>query len=613
MKALVFFIILVAAKALALSGRSVPVSVLATLALIWQDALAAVVFAILISLMRREWMKWTFFAFAVIYIAFNVAVIRVLGSPLTWPMFKAARGTLSDSILHYLRFDVLAPVIGLIAVGCVLAYVLRKVELTRRTGLVVISAALALIAIGPFASSRIDTFGLERNSVVALVSSSLPRIRASESMESGTDWRRSPMSWQPSRASQARMSEDLSYLRDIAKRSKHHSRDARVDGREYLHCYGAATNQCRFWMSCHTAQLSSRTVTQSIREHKDALFGPGVRYPAVDIPAERLAEGLTESDQSHSLWLASTLKRAGYKSALFHSGRFMYLGMDSIVGHSGYDVIEDAGAIGGNRESSFGVEESATVNRMLGWVGSLKPDQKFFLTYLPIAGHHPYDTPQPGPFPDAEEKGRYLNALSYADSAVKALITGLQSQGKLENSLLIFAGDHGEAFGKHEGNYGHSLFIHDENVRVPLIIVAPGKLEKEVRVSRPVSLIDLAPTIVELEGSKIPGSFQGFSMLDGEERIVLFYTDYSLTYLGLRDGCLKYIHEVESGRDRIFDVCSDPDEKADISAHLKERVQSYRDHVMRWSRAQKAAHSGVLALDHRSVGKTLTDAQIVVN
>ena len=210
MKALVFFIILVAAKALALSGRSVPVSVLATLALIWQDALAAVVFAILLSLMRREWMKWTFFAFAVTYIAFNVAVIRVLGSPLTWPMLKAARGALSDSILHYVRFDVLAPVIGLIAGGCVLAYVLRKVELTRRTKLVVISGALALVAIGPYASSRVDTFGLERNSVVALVSSSLPRIRASESMESGTDWRRSPMSRmsRASQASQARTSED---------------------------------------------------------------------------------------------------------------------------------------------------------------------------------------------------------------------------------------------------------------------------------------------------------------------------------------------------------------------------------------------------------------------
>ena len=371
----------------------------------------------------------------------------------------------------------------------------------------------------------------------------------------------SPMS-RASQASQARTSEDLSYLRDIAKGRNIILVMLESTGAEYLHCYGAGTNPMPF-----LDELSHRSV---IFENTYAVYPESIktlysvlasRYPAVDIPAERLAQGLTESDQSHSLWLASTLKRAGYESALFHSGRFMYLGMDSIVGHSGYDVMEDAGAIGGNRESSFGVEESATVNRMLGWVGSLKPDQKFFLTYLPIAGHHPYDTPQPGPFPDDEEKGRYLNALSYADSAVKALITGLQSQGRLENSLLIFAGDHGEAFGKHEGNYGHSLNIHDENVRVPLMIVAPGKLEKEVRVSRPVSLIDLAPTILELEGSEIPGSFQGFSMLAGEERLVLFYTDYSLTYLGLRDGCLKYIHEVESGRDRIFDLCSDPDEK----------------------------------------------------
>jgi arylsulfatase A-like enzyme len=113
----------------------------------------------------------------------------------------------------------------------------------------------------------------------------------------------------------------------------------------------------------------------------------------------------------------------------------------------------------------------------------------------------------------------------------------------------VIAGDHGEAFGQHDGNYGHSLFIYDENVHVPYIIAAPQLIESELRVQRPVSLIDTAPTILELLGVDVPPEYEGNSMLDGVSRISLFSTDYSLSLFGLRDGCWKYVYEPEySGR-----------------------------------------------------------------
>ena len=96
------------------------------------------------------------------------------------------------------------------------------------------------------------------------------------------------------------------------------------------------------------------------------------------------------------------------RDVVFHSGRFMYLGMESVVENRGYDVLEDAGAIGGNHESSFGVDEAATVRRALSWIDTVPRDQHFFLTYLPIAGHHPYDTPTPGPFKESSDRGRYV-------------------------------------------------------------------------------------------------------------------------------------------------------------------------------------------------------------
>ena len=85
------------------------------------------------------------------------------------------------------------------------------------------------------------------------------------------------------------------------------------------------------------------------------------RYPAFDVPPEIFRDVPCAS-------LAAILKKAGYRTSLFHSGRFMYLGMDAVIRDRGFDLLEDAGAIGGRVNSSFGVDEASTVDRMLGWI-----------------------------------------------------------------------------------------------------------------------------------------------------------------------------------------------------------------------------------------------------
>ena len=576
MKALAFFIVLLAAKVASIAGHSIPFSPWTPLAVIWQDVLVALLFAALLAVCRRGWIRWVIYFAAVGYVAINVAISRVLSTPITWPMLKAARGTLSDSIFYYAKAEIILPVAAVFVGGIVLGLALRNVELRHRA--VWIGCAIAISVIGPFASARVDTGGLHRNAIVALVTTSLPRIGSGEAREGNIDWRQSPI-----KNSSEVAAEDLVQWRGATERRNVILVLLESTGARYLRTYGARENPMPF-----LDKLAQRAL---IFENAYAIYPESIKtllsvlcsqYPALDIPVERIARMMPSS-------LAGELGKAGYRSALFHSGRFMYLGMDAVVADRGYDVVEDAGAIGGRKESSFGVDEASTVNRMLKWVEGLGRDEKFFLTYLPIAGHHPYDTPLPGPFPEVEEQDRYLNALHYADTALGELIQGLEAQGRLADSVIIIAGDHGEAFGQHDGNYGHSFFIHEENMHVPLLIIAPGKIEKQVRVRRPVSLIDIAPTILELQGRSIPREFQGRSMLAGREQVALFYTDYSLTFLGLRDGCFKYIYEVESGRSKVFDLCTDPGELTDISSHLPDRVMTYKAHVIDWSTIQKAA------------------------
>jgi arylsulfatase A-like enzyme len=264
--------------------------------------------------------------------------------------------------------------------------------------------------------------------------------------------------------------------------------------------------------------------------------------------------------------------------------------MEAVIRHRGYEVLEDAGAIGGNVNSSFGVDEPAAVNRILGWIDSLPPGQPFFVTYLPVAGHHPYATPDPGPFANNNEFGNYLNALHYGDQSLGALLQGLRDRRLDEKTLFVLFGDHGEAFQQHDGNSGHSMFVYDENVRVPYIIAAPGLLHGQTRAHVTASLIDTAPTVLDLLGLPISRDFQGSSLLNSDSRMALFFTDYSLSLLGLYDACWKYIYEVDSNHSRLYDVCKDPSERVDLSIHQTQRTKVYREHLQHWISSQHVSY-----------------------
>jgi membrane-anchored protein YejM (alkaline phosphatase superfamily) len=305
-------------------------------------------------------------------------------------------------------------------------------------------------------------------------------------------------------------------------------------------------------------------------------------YPAFDVAAAQYAAAPCPS-------LAAALARRGYATALFHSGRFMYLGMEAIVRNRGYDRLEDAGAIGGHRVSSFGVDEPATVARILEWIDALPAGRPFFVTYLPIAGHHPYDTPEPGPLVERGEIDRYRNALRYADAALGSLVDGLDARGRLRDTLWIVYGDHGEAFGQHDGNVGHTFQLYDENVRVPLVIAAPGLIRDQIRVQRVASLIDTTATALDLVGAGGPIVSQGQSLLGAEARMALFFADYSRGLVGLRDGPLKFIDELDSTHARLFDIARDPDERRNIAADRAGDVKRYRSVLRAWSAAQKDA------------------------
>jgi glucan phosphoethanolaminetransferase (alkaline phosphatase superfamily) len=572
MRSASLLLVFVLAKLAVVWGHAAPLTGWSLLAYVWQDVMVALTFAAFEIALQRigaatRIVGAIYWAIA-LYTAINIPVGRVVSTPLTRPMLRAARGPLADSMLVYLTTTNILLVVSVLAAAAVLPWLMRGVP--RQFARSVVVCAIAVVLLGPMASSRSDTRGMDRNVITALIVTESPRLMAAAEV---SEWRESR--FRPDRT------EDLSRFVGAAQGLNLVMVSLESTAAQYLSLYGG-----EYEVMPNLSALARKAL---VFENAYAVYPESIKglfsvlcskFPAFDSQPEEYANLECRS-------VASVLGEAGYRTAMFHSGRFDYLGMQSIIRHRGYQTLEDAGDIGGNHNSSFGVDEPATVARMLTWIDALPRGRHFFLTYLPIAGHHPYATPERGPFAGTADIDQYRNALHYGDLSLGALIEGLRVRGLDKNTVWVIYGDHGEAFRQHEGNYGHTFFLYDENVHVPFLIAAPGLMRRQERVRKVVSLVDAAPTILDLMGIAPPKDYQGRTMLDAAPRMALFFADYSLGLLGLRDGHWKFVYEMGSGRTRLFDLERDPKEVSDLSKRESARASWYGDVVRGWCSAQK--------------------------
>jgi hypothetical protein len=587
MRAASLFLVFLLAKTAMVWGHAPPITGWSLVAFVWQDVMVALAFATIDMALENigasTRIAWTIYWAAAIYAAINIPVGRAVSTPLTLPMLRAARGPLSDSILLYVTpINVVLVLLVLIAAAVlpllwepgllrVSSPVRAPLQLPRNLASWAVACASAILILGPIASRRADMRGVDRNVFTALIGNRLPRETARA--EAG-DWRES-------RFESGRVAEDLSRFAGIARGRNVVMVGLESTAAQYLSLYGGDHDVMPNLSALARRALVFDNAYVVYPESIKGLFSILCStFPAFDSRPE-------DYENLECRSVAAVLGDSGYRTAMFHSGRFAYLGMQSIIGHSGYQTLEDAGDIGGNHNSSFGVDEPATVARMLAWIDALPRGQHFFLTYLPIAGHHPYATPKPGPFDGSTEINQYRNALHYGDESLGALIEGLRTRGLEDNTVWVIYGDHGEAFHQHQGNYGHTFFLYEENVHVPFLIAAPGLMRGQERVRKVVSLADTAPTIFDLMGIAAPANYQGRTMLAGMPRMALFFTDYSLGLLGLRDGPWKFVYEIGSGRTKLFDLERDPRETSDVSAGEATRTSWYGQVVRGWSTEQK--------------------------
>jgi arylsulfatase A-like enzyme len=108
-----------------------------------------------------------------------------------------------------------------------------------------------------------------------------------------------------------------------------------------------------------------------------------------------------------------------------------------------------------------------------------------------------------------EVTAMYDAGICWVDAQLSRLVESLRRLKLWENCILAFTADHGERFLEHDGRY-HAPSLTEELIHVPLLLRVPGTA-KRVVTDNPFSLVDLAPTLLEAAGARIPEEFHGRS------------------------------------------------------------------------------------------------------
>ncbi len=306
-------------------------------------------------------------------------------------------------------------------------------------------------------------------------------------------------------------------------------------------------------------------------------------YPMKHLVQENTRSSLPDS----ALTLAEVLKQKGYVTAGFIGS--IVLGSTVGIGQ-GFDTYEDLFTLSDVKFADLGgIQKSAAevYTSFRTWFDK-KPPGKFFAFIHFYDAHAPYEPPDPYIPEIVTPMSMYQGELRYVDSVIGRLFDEMNEKKVWEDTVLIITGDHGEMLGEHR-EMGHGYYIYQQALRVPLIVVIPGKKGK-TSIEKPVQIVDVMPTILDILQIGIPKTVQGVSttpLFDGTPTGPRFAYSESLSgtqtfgtapLRSIQDATYKYI---DTARPELYDIRTDKleeknlyDQKKDLAGKMKSALQN---------------------------------------
>ena len=299
--------------------------------------------------------------------------------------------------------------------------------------------------------------------------------------------------------------------------------------------------------------------------------------------------------------LAEMLKAKGYFTGAAIANSVIYSAGTHF--EQGFDVY--TGIHGAGDKTSKIVEAGPVIDKAVEWIDAraglpgllylhlmdphvpYTPPAPFDRKYEPHPSpNYPADDPRTGyrePIDRDRLIAQYDGEIAYGDQELGRLVRELKSRGLYDDALIVFTADHGEEFLDH-GMWTHGKSVHDELVRVPLVVKFPGGRDAGKRVAAQVQTMDILPTV--LEGLGLPGlgdsvagrPLQAVVRNEVPERAAVSEISHrGYVAYGMRTAKDKYIRRFSpEEKEQYFDLVADPKEQTSRLAESAERSRKLK-------------------------------------
>jgi len=381
-------------------------------------------------------------------------------------------------------------------------------------------------------------------------------------------------------------------------------------GREIRNVVLISIDTCRAdRFGCYTSSLLGATPNIDALAKEGAIFTRAQSTNALTLPSHSsmltgttpLQHRVHDNNNFHlspeSNTLAEILGSHGLKTAAVVAA----IVLDGATGLSqGFDSYDDEMPNDGSPRPGWNLNErqgDAITQRANAWLDA-NHNERFFLFLHYFDPHQAYLPPEP--FKSRFLSDPYTGEVAFTDACIGQVIKKLKSLGIYDDTLIIITSDHAESFGEHN-EYTHSFFAYQTTIGVPLVVrvpplgsQSPDSSNTVTEISTPVSVIDIAPTILDLLGVPQPEGIEGTSLSSllaspqtpGDNRYLYcestFPTRYGCSAIrALTHGDWKYLHntnpELYNLKDDAAETKNVLDDHPEIVARMERRLRDMFD------------------------------------
>lgn len=385
-----------------------------------------------------------------------------------------------------------------------------------------------------------------------------------------------------------------------------------------LHCYGYPKSDI-------TPHMDALAAEGTLFEHCLAT-GPFSSYGLVSIMTSLYL--LRDEYNDHFadtlfpfMSITRALKLADYELCLFSSGNESFDNINRFYPPEDFDTYFSHDTSDFAKADCMRMDDHYAIEKFEQWLQKRRDSRPFYCGFYLQSTHFNYEVPEPWfshyqPLPPPYSNGdailhippeilpllqnQYDNALRYADYWVGRIRNALESKGVFDDTVVIIAADHGEAFMQH-GLARHGTHLWEEMIHIPLIIRIGSKTREMLKLDPPahvmdtVSGIDVAPTIAALVGLEPHPSWQGTNVLASgytdRDRPIFSVLQLTRWQEAVCINKLKYIHDLTEASSLLFDLNTDPDERYNLVEEKSELAGALQAILGAWHGRQLAYYS----------------------